>query len=79
MSPQGPALSVLPCRPVPHERVETLAGESQNWNGILGGLDPTLLLHLAMGHTCYIHDYGLIRETMKSKCRGQECSSLLIL
>ncbi|KAJ1490520.1 hypothetical protein T484DRAFT_1935199 [Baffinella frigidus] len=60
------SLPLLQGIPVAFCRIQSSHCESQNWNGILGGLDPTLLIHLAMGHTCYIHDYGSRNKKRKA-------------
>jgi len=52
--------------PYSYTRIQSSHCESQNFEGILTNLGPTLLIHLAMGTTCYIHDFGSRNKKRKA-------------
>eukprot|EP00960_Hanusia_phi_P069362 767075-Hanusia_phi.AAC.1 len=60
------ALPMLAGVPVAFTRIQSSHCESRNFNGIVNGLDNTLLLYLALGQTCYIHDYGSRNKKRKA-------------
>ena len=60
------ALPLLRGLPVSFIRIQSSHCESNNFSGILGGLDSTFLMYLAMGHDCYIYDFGSRNKKRKA-------------
>jgi hypothetical protein len=60
------ALPLLKGLPFSFVRIQSSHFEANNFNGILGGLDSTLLMYLAMGHDCYIYDFGSRNKKRKA-------------
>ena len=48
------ALPLLQGQPFAFVRIQSSHCEANNFNGILGALDSTFLMYLAMGHDCYM-------------------------
>ena len=60
------ALPMLEGVPTSFVRIQSSHCEANNFNGILGGLDSTFLMYLAMGHVCYIYDFGSRNKKRKA-------------
>merc|ERR1712216_610394 len=60
------ALPLLQGLPFSFVRIQSSHCEANNFNGILGGLDSTLLMYLALGHDCYIYDLGSRNKKRKA-------------
>ena len=60
------ALPTLTGIPFSFVRIQSSHCEANNFNGILGGLDATFLMYLAMGHDCYIYDFGSRNKKRKA-------------
>jgi hypothetical protein len=60
------ALPMLEGVPTSFVRIQSSHCEANNFNGILGGLDSTFLMYLAMGHDCYIYDFGSRNKKRKA-------------
>ena len=60
------ALPLLQGLPFSFVRIQSSHCEANNFNGILGGLDSTLLMYLALGHDCYIYDFGSRNKKRKA-------------
>ena len=59
-------LPMLQGIPASFVRIQSSHCEANNFNGILGGLDSTFLMYLAMGHDCYIYDLGSRNKKRKA-------------
>lgn len=53
-------------------RIQSTWCEQQRWNDIILQLSDDLLLHLALGHYCVVHDYSNKRNSPRAIWQGLE-------
>lgn len=53
-------------------RIQSTVCEQKDWSRLILDLDNDLLLHAAMGVTCYVYDFGAQKKTARAIYQGLE-------